>query len=72
MDIIALDDEAFEILSKVMDFVQDYDDKLFRITLGFIKPKENDREEFILKYINDNGLSDRFIVVLKDEQNDKN
>jgi hypothetical protein len=67
MDIIALDDEAYEIISKLMDFVQDYDDKIHRITMGFIKPKPDEREEFILKYINDNGLTDRVLIVVKSD-----
>jgi hypothetical protein len=67
MDIFALDDDTYEKIYKLLEFVDNYDKAIEKISLGFIKPKPEEREEFILKYINDNGLTDKIIIVLKNE-----
>jgi hypothetical protein len=67
MDILALDDDTYEKIYKLLEFVDNYDKAIEKISLGFIKPKPEEREEFILKYINDNGLTDKIIIVLKNE-----
>jgi len=67
MDILALDDETYKKIYELLEFVENYDKTIEKISLGFIKPKPEEREEFILKYINDMGLTDKIIVVLKNE-----
>lgn len=68
MDILALDDDTYEKIKRLLDFVDSYDKSISKISLGMIKPNEDERDEFILKYINDNGLTDKIIVVLKNSQ----
>lgn len=67
MDILALDDDTYKKIYNLLEFVDNYDKSIEKISLGFIKPKPEEREEFILKYINDNGLTDKIIIVLKNE-----
>jgi len=67
MDILAKDDETYFQLGRLFDMIDKYDKAIEKVSLGFIKPKPEERDEFILKYINDNGLTDKIIIVLKNE-----
>lgn len=67
MDILALDDDTYKKIYELLEFVDNYDKTIEKISFGFIKPKEEEREEFILKYINEMGLTDKIIIVLKNE-----
>jgi hypothetical protein len=68
MDILAQDDETFSRISRLMDMIEKYDKAIEKLSLGMIKPNEDERDAFILKYINDTGLSDKIIIKLKNEK----